>query len=239
MDFAEGSGAYLEVRILSIETSGRWGGYAIVEEDEIKEEVTFLSRNLSSIFLSSLESSLRRLNVAVRDLDLIAISTGPGSFTGLRIGLSIGKAFSFAYHIPLVGIPTPYVIRENIPFSPLPVLVLIGCRREEVYIFLYKREDNQWKEIISGEIVKICDLKKKIKEEKVILCGEASLLYREKIKKILEDSVEFLPYSHSLPRPSCLAYLAHGMKESRWEDGLSLSPLYISFPRIGSKNEPL
>ncbi len=225
------------MRILSIETSGRWSGYSIVEEDKVQEEVILLSRNLSSFFLSYLERSLKRLKITVRDLDLLAVSTGPGSFTGLRVGLSIGKAFSLSHNIPLVGIPTPQVVREGVAFSSLPVLVLLGCRRDAVYVFLYQKEDSQWKEVINGEVVEIHNLGKRIGRQKVLVCGEGFLLYEDKIREVLKDSGEFLPSPNNFSRPSHLAFLARKIKgRCKWEEGLSLSPLYMNFPRIGDKN---
>ncbi|NOZ64674.1 MAG: tRNA (adenosine(37)-N6)-threonylcarbamoyltransferase complex dimerization subunit type 1 TsaB [Caldiserica bacterium] len=228
------------MKILSIETSGRWSGYSLVEGDKVQEEVIFLSRNLSSFFLSYLEKSLRRLKMGVKDLDLIAVSTGPGSFTGLRVGLSIGKAFSLSHHIPLVGIPTPRVVREGVSFSSLPIMVLLGCRRDAVYVFLYKKEGSQWNEVISGEVVEINNLGKTVGGQKVLVCGEGFLLYEDKIREILKDSGEFLPSPNNFSRPSQLAFLAREIGEkSKWEEGLSLSPLYMSFPRIGDRNGPI
>ena len=208
----------------------------MVEDRRIKREVIFPSYRLSSVFLPSLQKAFRETLINIKDIDIIAVSTGPGSFTGLRIGMSIGKSLSLSQHIPLIGIPTPYIIRENVPFPRYPLLILIGARKGEVYTFLYRKERENWEEIIREEITKIQDLKGRIRERKFIAVGEGALKYKEQIKENLGEKVEFLPFPQNIPRPSNLAFLAEKEKID-FEKGLSLSPIYIGLPRIGKGSE--
>ena len=135
------------MRLLSIETATSVCGVALLTDDVLQTEESVEARNIhAERLLGMIDGTLRTSGLRVRDLDAVAISIGPGSFTGLRIGLSVAKGLVFGLEIEMAAVPTLEALAWRLTdpeagdASPY-VLAAIDARRDEVYCQLFRRSD--------------------------------------------------------------------------------------------------
>jgi tRNA threonylcarbamoyladenosine biosynthesis protein TsaB len=129
------------MRTLGLETAGEIGSVGIVEGSRVLSECSFAARaDHGGKLTPSVDAALRLADRTRADLDLIAVSRGPGSFTGLRIGLAFAKGLARSLAVPLVGVPTLDVYAHQGRFWPGPVWALFPDRRETVYRAVYEGE---------------------------------------------------------------------------------------------------
>lgn len=127
--------------ILAIETATPKGSLALVEQSITPPLVEiFLEPGLahSESLLPEIEGLLTQNDLPISEVDIITVSIGPGSFTGIRVGLSAAKGLAFAAKKPLVGVPTLDALIRNLPSTALQVCPLIDARKGEVYAALYQ-----------------------------------------------------------------------------------------------------
>src|SRR5687768_2031739 len=129
------------MRVLAIEASTTSGGVAILEEDLLRASVSFTTQTLySQRLLPSVEWLLARCGLKLQDFSGVAVAVGPGSFTGLRIGLSAAKGLAYAGGMPIVGVGTmeALAVRAScLGAIPMPVCVLLDARQGEVFAGLF------------------------------------------------------------------------------------------------------
>jgi tRNA threonylcarbamoyladenosine biosynthesis protein TsaB len=126
------------LNILGIETSSSWGSVAVVKDDRIVfSSYLDIKVTHSERLLPQIDRALKSSSLTISDLDVIAISNGPGSFTGIRIGLAAAKGLCFADSIPLYPVNTLRVLAGNLYGNELPIAVFMDARMQEVYAALY------------------------------------------------------------------------------------------------------
>jgi tRNA threonylcarbamoyladenosine biosynthesis protein TsaB len=127
------------MRVLAVETSTLAGGAALLDGDLIVGEYTLDVRAPhSERLMGAIDRLLTDAGWTVRDLEGLAVSVGPGSFTGLRIGLSTVKGLALALGIPVAAVPTLDAMASLLPFAALPVCPVLDARKREVYASLYR-----------------------------------------------------------------------------------------------------
>ncbi|MGH7277647.1 MAG: tRNA (adenosine(37)-N6)-threonylcarbamoyltransferase complex dimerization subunit type 1 TsaB [Candidatus Rokuibacteriota bacterium] len=127
------------MRVLAVETSTLAGGAALLDEDRlVAEYVTDVRVTHSERLLAAIDRLLADADWTPRDLDGLAVAVGPGSFTGLRIGLSTVKGFALALGVPVAAVPTLDALAAALPFAALPVCPVLDARKDEVYASLYR-----------------------------------------------------------------------------------------------------
>ena len=115
---------------LGIDASGQVAAVAIVRDSELLAEFHLkLGQTHSETLLPACVSLLKQCGLSMEEIDLIGISKGPGSFTGLRIAAATGKGLALSRQIPVLGISTLEMIKENLSFMPEPIHVLLDARR--------------------------------------------------------------------------------------------------------------
>ena len=120
------------MRILAIDTSTMLGGIAIMDESLlIAESRLNVKSTHSERLMTEIEHCLKQSGVKISDIDVFAVATGPGSFTGLRIGLSTVKGFSYATGKPIVSVPTLEALAWNFPYSRYPVCTMLDARKKK------------------------------------------------------------------------------------------------------------
>ncbi len=204
------------------------GGVAILDdallvaESRINVKVTHSERIMTEI-----SHVLEASGLKISDIDAFAVAIGPGSFTGLRVGLSTVKGLVYATGKRLVAVPTLEALAWNIPFSRHPVCPLLDARRKEVYTGIFTWTDSGFTRIMDEQAVRLDDLLLKIKGP-MIFTGEGSALYRDGIVNALGDRALFAQPQIAAPSPSNVAYL--GMRKAQkgeFDDPVSLVPLYL------------
>jgi len=127
------------VRVLAVETSSLAGGVALFDGERLRGEYLLDVRAThSERLMPAIDRLLTDTGWAPRDLEGLAVAVGPGSFTGLRIGLSAVKGLALALAIPIAAVPTLDAMAAALPFADLPVCPVLDARKGEVYASLYR-----------------------------------------------------------------------------------------------------
>jgi tRNA threonylcarbamoyladenosine biosynthesis protein TsaB len=217
------------MKILGIDTSTSCGSVGLTDDDRIIADYLLnIPVTHSERLLGAIELILREAHCALEDLNGWAISLGPGSFTGLRIGVSTVKGLAFATGKPVAGFSSLDVLASQITPTPYLICPILDARREEVYTAFYRYEMGDTLERISPlQAVRPEELAKKI-DEKTIFIGDAVKTYGS----FLRDSLPTLALFPSSPlnvlHGSTVAKM--GLELLRKEECLDLStfnPIYI------------
>ena len=127
------------MRLLAVETSTRAGGVALLEGECLRGEYLLdVSATHSERLMPAIDRLLADAGWAAADLQGLAVAVGPGSFTGLRIGLSVVKGLALALGIPVAAVPTLDAMAAALPFASLPVCPVLDARKGEVYACLFR-----------------------------------------------------------------------------------------------------
>jgi tRNA threonylcarbamoyladenosine biosynthesis protein TsaB len=127
------------MRVLAVETSTLAGGAALLDDElTVGEYALDVSATHSERLMGAIDRLLTDAGWTVRDLEGLAVAVGPGSFTGLRIGLSTVKGLALALAIPIAAVPTLDALAAGLPFAALPVCPVLDARKREVYASLYR-----------------------------------------------------------------------------------------------------
>ena len=127
------------MRVLAVETSTLSGGAALLDGERVVGEYVLDVRvTHSERLMTAIDQLLTDAGWSARDLEGLAVAVGPGSFTGLRVGLSTVKGLALALSIPVVAVPTLDAMAATLPFAALPVCPVLDARKREVYASLYR-----------------------------------------------------------------------------------------------------
>jgi tRNA threonylcarbamoyladenosine biosynthesis protein TsaB len=136
-----------------------------------------------------------------RDLEGLAVAVGPGSFTGLRVGISAIKGLGLALGIPIAAVPTLDAMAASLPFAALPVCPVLDARKNEVYASRYRWDGSAMRREWEYLAVAPADLAQRLGEPTVLLGDGAGL--------IASPHARLAPPSHQAPSPACVALLGH------------------------------
>jgi tRNA threonylcarbamoyladenosine biosynthesis protein TsaB len=217
------------MKILAIETSTLLGGVAIMDDSEglIVEIRLNVKTAHSERLMTVIDQALKQAGMTASDIDVFGIAIGPGSFTGLRIGLSTVKGFSYATGKPVVSVPTLEAFAWNFPYSAHPVCVMLDARKEEVYAAVFKWKDGFFERIVGEMSIRPSDLVRTF-DGPVIFAGEGASLHKESIIEIVGDNAMFAPPHSMVPSPANVALLGLRKAANRdFSESASLVPLYI------------
>ena len=144
------------MNILAIETSSPVGGAALVRDGVVLREAVFEKGMEHGRELAPRVDALCRAEgwTPLEDIDLVAVSQGPGSFTGLRVGIAFAKGVAFAASRPLVGVCSLDVIAENAATPPENACVVLDARRGDVYFAHYERVGGTWRRTAGPALAK-------------------------------------------------------------------------------------
>ena len=197
----------MQMKLLTIDTSTTTCSVALsIGERLVSESLINLGKTHASQLLRMADAALCEAGVGVKDLDGIGVSLGPGSFTGLRVGMATVKGLAMASEKPVYGFSSLAMLAMNLPWSAHPVCTMFDAKKKEVYAALYNCRDLPLPLI--GDCVVSPDAFLELLVGNTIFVGEGALAYRERIVERLGEKALFAPpYSH-LPRASGGALLA-------------------------------
>lgn len=221
------------MRILAIDTSTMLGGIAIMDEQKLIAEARLNVKSThSERLMPEIEHCLKQSGLQINDIDAFAVAIGPGSFTGLRIGLSTVKGFSYATCKPIISIPTLEALAWNFPYSMYPVCPMLDARKKEVYAAVFVWENDGFGRLINENSVPPEDLIRNLNSnnnfERFIFTGEGTLLYKNKIIEVMKEKAIFAPPEKIVPAPSNVAAL--GLKKAlagEFSEPVALTPFYL------------
>ncbi|MDD5101407.1 MAG: tRNA (adenosine(37)-N6)-threonylcarbamoyltransferase complex dimerization subunit type 1 TsaB [Endomicrobiaceae bacterium] len=205
------------MKILAIESSGASLSVSISENSNIVAEYFYNAGKIhSEILISLIEKIVKDVNWDIKDIDKFAVSSGPGSFTGIRVAMTTVKTLSQTLNKPVVSIDTLSILESNINIKDIKIVAAIDALREELYI----KQNNK---VI---IVTIKDFIKKYKKYKnnILVIGNAVEVHKKVLSKELgKTSVNLMPNLH-FPKASTLAFIASDKEGVSFKE---VEPLYV------------
>jgi tRNA threonylcarbamoyladenosine biosynthesis protein TsaB len=216
------------MKVLAVETATMAGGIAIIEDDALIGEVRVnVKAAHAERVMTSIDWLLKASNLSINDIDAFAVSIGPGSFTGLRIGLSTVKGLAYAAKRPIVPVLTLDAFARMFRFSAYPVCPMLDARKNEVYAALYRWENGECVKIMPETAIAPAKLLKEIKG-RTIFTGEGANIYKELIEEALRGDAIFSPPSAMSPSAASVAEIAfEKFREGVTADPASLTPFYM------------
>lgn len=213
--------------VLAIDTATKIGSVALYDDKigVIGEINLYVKVNHSNVIMDAVDSLFKLSGLTIKDVDRIAVTIGPGSFTGIRIGTAIAKGLAYSLKKPIVGVNELDVLahmgenREDI------IVPLIDARKERVYFSKYRYIDNillREEEYKDGELREILD---DLKGKKVTFIGDGATVNEKLINEILEKDYNIFSKANSIPRAGVAAQISLHLPE---DNLYTLEPLYVN-----------
>lgn len=213
--------------VLAIDTATKIGSVALYDDKTgvIGEINLYVKVNHSNVIMDAVDSLFKLSGLTIKDVDRIAVTIGPGSFTGIRIGTAIAKGLAYSLKKPIVGVNELDVLahmgenREDI------IVSLIDARKERVYFSKYRYIDNillREEEYKDGELREILD---DLKGKKVTFIGDGAIVNEKLINEILEKDYTIFSKANSIPRAGVAAQISLHLPE---DNLYTLEPLYVN-----------
>lgn len=219
------------MKILAVDTSANVATVAITENDRVVGEY-FINhgKTHSQKLMPMIKELMKSLDVNCADIDLFAASNGPGSFTGLRIGVTSIKAMAYVAQKPVIGVPTLDALAYNIPANESLICPIMDARNNQVYTAIYQWEQDKMVRVSEYMGIPIEALLKLIqsKNSKTTFLGDGVTLHRNLLKESLEEQCVFAMENSMLQRASSVAKAASIMiAEGKVENYFEMVPFYL------------
>jgi tRNA threonylcarbamoyladenosine biosynthesis protein TsaB len=215
--------------LLALDTSTRVVGIALYDGSQVISESTWTSHDYHTVELApAVVSAMQRSGLSVADLKVLAVATGPGSFTGLRIGLALAKGLALSSNLALVGIPSLDVLAAGQAPRPEPMAAVLRAGRGRLAVGWYELQKGVWKASGPAELMSAEQLNERI-QSPTLVCGELTEEERRYLARKRRIIILASP-ANSVRRPACLAELAW----KRWnagqvDDPRLLAPIYLHY----------
>lgn len=215
--------------LLALDTSTRAIGLALFNGAQIIHETSWLSHDHHTVELApAVADALSKGNLSSKELGAIAVAIGPGSFTGLRIGLALAKGLAIVRHIPIVGIPTLDVLASGQTPADIPMMAALRAGRGRFATGWYQLENSTWMPTQEIEVLTPEMIIERIQSE-TLLCGEFSREEREYFVR-QQPLAKLAQPSACVRRPAILAELGwQRWQEGKADDPASLAPIYLHY----------
>jgi len=214
--------------LLVVDTATPAGSVAVSRGPELLGEVLLNVRaNHTDRLLEVIRQLLKNLDLTLSQFDSFGVVLGPGSFTGLRVGVATVKGLALAMGKPVVGVSSLATLAQQVPFSVFPVCALLDARKAEVYAGLFHRQADRLVPLGPEAVLPPEKLLASLPGD-VLFVGNGALVYRELIVARLGERAHFAPWTLHLPRASNAALLAlEKFRDHRTIPLESLVPTYI------------
>ena len=198
------------MKILAIESSGLAASAAVLSDGILAGEYTINHKKThSQTLLPMIDEVIRMLEIDLSELDGIAVSGGPGSFTGLRIGSATAKGLGLALDIPLMEVPTTEVLAYNLYDAAGLVCPVMDARRDQVYTGIFRYNDHELATVMEQKPMafkKLADMLNRMGES-VIFTGDGTGVHRQHMEELLTCPWSIAPPHLNLQKAGALAVL--------------------------------
>lgn len=188
--------------VMGIESSTKVASVSVSSDGKIIGEFTIDTDYTHSEKLMPLvEDLLNTIDVNIKDIDTFLISKGPGSFTGLRIGMTIAKSLAYSLDKKIVGISTLKTMAYNLKYSEKLIVPMIDARNKRVFTGVFRSGEGLVKEVIEEEALELMSILEKLKayEEDIIFLGDGAIIYRKEIEEVIESPI-FITGFQNIPK---------------------------------------
>lgn len=201
--------------LLAIDSATRKIGIALYDGVQVVNEAVWHSRNRHTVELTpAIAAALEGTGTSIEDIEVIAVTMGPGSYTGLRIGAAVAKGLALARKIPLVAVPTFDVLAAAQPVREgLQLAAVLEAGRRRLAVGWYQPESGTWKSAGDGDLLTPEEFSKRIRKP-TLICGELDDELRKLLGRKRKNAVVASP-AESLRRPAYLAEIGW----ERWQAG--------------------
>lgn len=213
--------------LLAVDTSTRTVGLALYDGAQVLSEMIWTSQDYHTVELApAVMRVLERAGMAIANLQALAVATGPGSFTGLRVGMALVKGLSLAAHLPVLGVPSLDALAEAQPVRAGRLAATLRAGRGRLAVGWYEASAGSWQPSGQVELLSLEAFSRQLNQPTQV-CGELTAEERRSLARKRRNVLLASPAS-SLRRPSFLAELAW----RRWEAGqvddpATLTPFYL------------
>ncbi len=210
--------------VLAIDTSTNIGTIALYDDKKgVVGEITLnVKQNHSAITMTTLDSLLTLTGVKKEEIDKIAVSIGPGSFTGIRIGVGLAKGLAYALKTSIAGI-NELDLLASMYVGDKKVVSMLDARKERVFCGIYKGNSKELSlegEYMADELENILNMI----DEEAVFVGDGAFVYRDIIKEKMGEKAIFLPNALNISRASLLAEMAVDKEDNLF----TMEPYYVS-----------
>ena len=227
------------MKILAVDTSANTATVCVTEDDKLlAEEIVNHKKTHSQTLMPMIDNVLKNCGTDISEIDIFAVANGPGSFTGLRIGVSAIKGMAHALNKPVIEISTLEGMAYNIYMSDLIICPIMDARRDQVYNGVYTWEKGEFTELNAPRALSIEECVEDVKKynKKIVFLGDGVPVHREYIEKELKESAIFAPASANTQRASSLASIALSRQDSK-KSCYEVSPVYLRKPQAERERE--
>lgn len=196
---------------LGIDTANSPLSVAIVKDERLMiEESSMMKVNHSLRAMPAVEEACRKADITPAEIDAIAVSEGPGSYTGVRIGVTIAKTLAWTLDKPLYGVSSLKVLAMNGQLFDGLVCAVIDARRSNVYAGVYRAQGAGLANVLEDRHCALTDLLEQLKglNEPVLFIGEDVKLHEAVVRERLGDQARFASFAYNVPRASSVISIA-------------------------------
>ncbi len=213
--------------VLAIDTSTNAGSVALFDDKKglVGEEFLNVKRNHSDTIMKAIDNLLVNSNTDIEKVEKVGVAIGPGSFTGIRVGVSIAKGFVFGKKKDIVGYNTLDLIANNVTYTDKYIMPLIDARKGRAYFSLYKYEKGNVVRVEGYQDGTIEEFLVEYKEKEIIFVGDGSQNYKELIKEVMGEKAYIVSDVQAYPKASVLAQLTAELEK---DNEFALEPYYHS-----------
>jgi tRNA threonylcarbamoyladenosine biosynthesis protein TsaB len=214
------------MKILALDTTTQFLCLGLYENTKVYSYVLKTGPKLSALLTVTIDKALDALGWEAADIDYFACGLGPGSFTGVRIGMSAIKGFAWALHKPVVGIPTLDLLARNAALAKGYVAPLVDAKRGLIYTCFYRVESSGLKRMSKYLLLTPQEFFRRLKKNTTVL-GDAVLLYKQNLLRS-GKGLTILDSDDWYPKPYRLIELAlERIKAAKLTDAFKIKPIYL------------
>jgi len=217
------------MNLLALDTSSKTASCAVFSDGIlIAESFTNAGLTHSQTILPMVEAMLKHAKIAINDIDAFAVSAGPGSFTGLRIGISAVKGMAMAMDKPCAGVSTLCALAAGLRAFDGYIAATLDARREQVYAAIFHCKDGELTRVSPDEAVSIEELGQRLSElnQPIMLAGDGAELC---LKQLGNPNLRPSPQELRYQRATGVAYIA--LRDNIFTTADKLEPIYLRIPQ--------
>lgn len=217
--------------LLAIDTATEFAGLALYDEDTLwAEEIWHAARNHTVELMPRLNRMLQKANLKVSELEGLAVSIGPGSYTGVRIGVAVAKGLALPYNLSVIGVPTLDIAAYPHRDQDLPVVAVVQAGRKRILVAHYDWIDTVWQQVIPPALTTVPQLAQSLIKP-VLVTGELDAKAAAYLAKEAKGSLKVVSPLYRVRRPGALAELgAIKLANAEQDDLDGLVPIYLNEP---------
>jgi tRNA threonylcarbamoyladenosine biosynthesis protein TsaB len=222
--------------LLAIDTATRYASLALYDGERVVSEETWHTANYHTVeLMPAIVRMLERQSASVEALTAVGVSLGPGSFTGLRIGMGVAKGLVLAREIPLLGVPTLKVVAYPHFDQRRAICAVVKAGRGRLCVGFYRRRRGRWRLTLGPRLTTpegLCGML----EVTTLFCGEIDAALSALLQERLADKAVLASPATCLRRAGYLAELAWArFQQGEADDPDTLSPIYLQQPAEGTR----